>query len=266
MGVSPAQRNAEELAGEDVGSRDASPDVGGAARGERAVDALGAAQSELQYRIPVGGGADSGRLRGHQGLKVDHVEQRSLQQLTLEEGAGYPEHRLVRKDHRTLGHCVDIEAEVQLAEMSEKLPIEERLAVVSGEGGEEGQIVFLEAQVAEEVQHVGQPRRHRVPASEGIGAKEEMKGRLFLLSAELPVPVGHGELIEVGQQRQRVPVDAVDAHRRFGPVRAFGPTLAIRRGSRRQRAPRRWCRSRRFPCRRPLRAARPRVRGWRGRR
>ena len=212
MGMSPAQGDSEELAGEDVGGRGTSPDVGGAARGERAVDALGAAQSELQYRIPIRGGTDSGRFRGHQGLKVDHVEQRSLQQLTLQERAGYPEHRLVRKDHGALGHGVDVESEVQFAEMREETLVEECLPVIAGEGGEEGEVVVFEAQVAEEVQHVGEACRHRISAAEGVGAEKEMERRLFPHPAEFPVPVGHRELVEVSQQRQRMPVDAVDAH------------------------------------------------------
>ena len=54
--------------------------------------------------------------------KVDHVEQRGLQQLALEEGTGDPEHRLVREDHGALGHRIDVEAEIQFTEMGEKLP------------------------------------------------------------------------------------------------------------------------------------------------
>ena len=58
-------------------------DEGGPARGQRPVYPLGAAQPELQHRVVASRGADARRLGGHEGLEVDHVEERRLQDLAL---------------------------------------------------------------------------------------------------------------------------------------------------------------------------------------
>jgi hypothetical protein len=49
--------------------------------------------------------------------------------------------------------------------------------------------------------HIGKPARHRIPTFEGQSAKEEMEDRLVIRATGQEVPLGHGELVEVGEKR-----------------------------------------------------------------
>ena len=72
--VGAAHRNAEQLAGQHVGRGRTAADVGGAAGGQRAVDALRASQAELQHRVAARRQTHARGLRRDQGLKIDQIQ------------------------------------------------------------------------------------------------------------------------------------------------------------------------------------------------
>src|SRR5204862_572854 len=81
----------------------------------------------------------------------------------------------------------------------------------------------LESQIAQEVDRVVQPARDAVPGRKRILPKRKVKHRLGVGHAELPIPVGHRELIQVGQQGERVLVErARGARGHAGSVRETG--------------------------------------------
>ena len=104
MRVGAAHRDVEEPTGEHVRRGAAAADVGGTACGERAVDALGTPESELDHLVPAPAGrvADARRLGRDEGLEVDHVEQGGLDDLALENRPDHPHQRLEGKDHGAL--------------------------------------------------------------------------------------------------------------------------------------------------------------------
>jgi len=91
--------------------------------------------------------------------------------------------------------------------------VEHSLQLLGGAGGGEtlGSEVFgVEAQGGQIVDRVVQAAGEAVAAVEGVLAERKVKHRLAFRPAELPVAVGHGELVEVGQECERVAVDAAE--------------------------------------------------------
>ena len=90
--------------------------------------------------------------------------------------------------------------------MVEEGGLEQLLAVAPADLGEIGEVVRLEAQRLDQVDRVLQPASEREPSSERIAAEGHVERRLQLLHAGLPVRVGHGELVQIGEQGERRPV------------------------------------------------------------
>ena len=99
--------DAEHLAGQHVGGGVGAADVGGAGSAEPPVGTLGAAQAELHQVVVAAGQADARGLGGYEGLVVEGVEDRGLEQLGLDQRALHLQDGLVREDHGALGHRVD---------------------------------------------------------------------------------------------------------------------------------------------------------------
>ena len=135
MGVGAFDGDAEEFAGQDVAGGVHAADVCGAGGGECAVDALGAAEAELEDGIASGGVADAGGLGGDQGLEVDDVEEGGFEELGLEDRAGDADERLVGEDDGAFGDGVDVAGELQLGEIIRGSRSSKSGAVVAGERG-----------------------------------------------------------------------------------------------------------------------------------
>lgn len=75
-----------------------------------------------------------------------------------------------------------------------------------------------EAKVAQEQQAVVQPGEQREAAAERVVPEEELEGGVLLVPAGPPVRVGHGELVQVGEQRR----DALPDRPLHGPDPARG--------------------------------------------
>src|SRR5436309_15594586 len=71
-------------------------------------------------------------------------------------------------------------------------------------------VVVAEVEALDVLHGEGETAGHGEAAAEGVPAKREVKRRLLRRRALLPVGIGHGELIEVVDERQRVLVDAVE--------------------------------------------------------
>lgn len=141
--------------------------VGRVAGRERAVDALRAAQPELQHLVTLGGGADARGLGGDEGVEVEDVEQRGLDELALEQ----------RPLHRTrgswansgpFGRRVDVERQPHLPEPGQELLREEGAPVVALERAQVRQVAFGEAQPVEPRDGRMQPARDGVAPSKGF--------------------------------------------------------------------------------------------------
>ena len=100
--------NTVAAAGEHIGRRGAAGNVARACNGQAAIGTLGSAQAKLRHGATVGGEHHARRLGGDKRLEPDDVEQRRLEQLALQRGAGDAHHGLARKDELALGHGVDV--------------------------------------------------------------------------------------------------------------------------------------------------------------
>jgi hypothetical protein len=210
MGVGPLDRDAEQLPGEDVRGGIAAAHPGGPGRGERAVDPLRTAQAELAHVVLPRREADARRLGGDERLEIDQVEQRGLQELAEDDGAGHPEHGLLREHDRPFRHGVDVAAEGEIPEGVQKALLEERGAVVALQAREVFEVTFGKVEALDVLDGELEPAGHGEPAAEGGLAEEEVERRLLPVRARLPVGVGHGELVEIREERQRILVDAAE--------------------------------------------------------
>ena len=71
VGVGAPHRDAEALPGQHVAGGVGPAEVGRAAGAQPTVEALGAAQTELQHLVGAGRVADAGRLGADEGVEID---------------------------------------------------------------------------------------------------------------------------------------------------------------------------------------------------
>jgi hypothetical protein len=203
---------AESLAGEDVGGGRAAADVRCAAGRERAIEALRAAQAELDDRVAAGREADARGLGRDERLVPDHVDERGLQYLRLYDWTGHARQRLVREHDRAFRHRVDVAGELDAAEVGEEIAFEDGFAVVAVEGGEVGGVFIGKVEVAEEIHDVSLSACDCEAPLEGAGAEKEVEGRDALAQAGGPVCLCHGELVEVRGEGEGGGVDDGRGH------------------------------------------------------
>jgi hypothetical protein len=111
---------------------------------------------------------------------------------------------------------VDVAAEGEAAEVLEELIVEQRLAVVAGEGGEVVEIAEVEAERLEVLEGRLQSAGDREAPAEGVLPEGEREARLLPRRAGLEVAERHRELVEIRQQRQRWAVGAPRAKASVG--------------------------------------------------
>ena len=200
--VGAVHGDAEQLAGQDVGGRVASSDVGGPAGGQRAIDTLSASQPELQHRIAA----------GHRETRAAFVAI-SVWKLTMfSRAVSRIWHWRIGPRTRTSG-CWE-----RPPYLPESRRRRIRIPMLRGTSRSRGRTAAgrrsrsaprdsrdrpRRSESSEVVDGKSQAGRDRVTARKRVLAKEQMKDRLLFVAARLPVPVGHGELIQVGQQGQR---------------------------------------------------------------
>ena len=113
-----------------------------------------------------------------------------------------PEQGLAREDSPPLLHGEHLTLELQVPEQRQERTREEQLAVGTREGCQVGQILWVKTKVLEQPCNEALARRHRIAASKGITTKGEVKHGLLFRHAMTPITVGHGQLVEVSNQRR----------------------------------------------------------------
>jgi len=96
----PRNGNAEHFSGHDVGGGGRSADESGPRGAQASVRPLGAAHPEFNDGIAGCGNHDPGGFRGHQGLKIDDVQEGGFDELGLREGGGDADDRFLRENER----------------------------------------------------------------------------------------------------------------------------------------------------------------------
>jgi hypothetical protein len=89
--------------------------MGSAARTQGPVNPLRTTQPELEHRLALCRVAHARRLRRDQRLEVEHVQQRRLDDLRLDERPAHANQGLVGEHHRPFGHRIHVTGERQLS-------------------------------------------------------------------------------------------------------------------------------------------------------
>ena len=256
--VRAAHRDPVEPAGERVRGRVAAADVGGPARGEAAVDPLGAAQPELDHRLAARGEADAGRLRRDERLEVHDREERRLEEHARDDRAGDAHERLVREDDRALRHRVHVDVELESprarrGSRARRAARRRRRAARRGTRGPPRR----SASCSTRSTTCSSPAATREAAVERVLAERERRTQASRAAMPLlPGGVRHRQLVEVGEQRERRAVELRwDGHARppgvvdvvaqsapsrrlpprAAPVSTFGTGGSVHGGSARRR-------------------------------
>src|SRR6516162_9953207 len=75
--------------------------------------AMRSPQTIIDQRSPRGGEHHARGLRDNYGLKMEQINETGLDELRLRQRCNYAQHRLVGKEHRSLGHRVDVAGEAE---------------------------------------------------------------------------------------------------------------------------------------------------------
>ena len=83
---------------------------------------------------------------------------------------------------------------------------------MAGQRAEVTGVGLFEAKAFDILDHLLHAARHRVPARKRILAKEEVEDGVVPVPSRPPVSERHRELVQVGQECQRLPVERVERH------------------------------------------------------
>ena len=180
MRVRASDRNPEQLAGQHVRGRITAADIRGPAGCQTAVDALGAAQAELQDGFSAGRQADPSGFGRDQRLEVDQVEQRRLDKLALHQWSLDADQRLGWKNQRAFRDGIDLTTELHGLQGVKKRPVEQRFAVSTAHLGQKGRVVRIEPKMAQKIHHVFKAAGDAEASPKWIVAEEEIENGLPL--------------------------------------------------------------------------------------
>lgn len=116
--------------------------------------------------------------------------------------------------------------------MIQKRLVEERLAVATFDLCEISKVLVAEAEVADEIECVFEAGGDRVAAAERVVSEEEMKSGVTVSEIVLPIPLGHGELVQIRQAREGLSIDSAQCAQWTRPA----PIQTARRETPRSRA------------------------------
>ena len=185
--------------GKHVGRRGAAGNVARARDGQAAIGTLGAAQAKLGHGVAVRRQHHARRLGGDKCLEADDVEQRGLEQLALQRGAGDAHHGLARIDELALGDGVNVHVCTKIAQVVEESRLEHRAA---GRGLERGEVVDIlgrKAKVLDQLGQLGGAAHDGVRAAKRMVAVKRRKTTLLIGLTALPQALGHSEFVQVGE-------------------------------------------------------------------
>ena len=107
----------------------------------------------------------------------------------------------MRKDQRPFRQGIHRQTQRHVREIGEEFLLKQGRAVATDQTSEIVQLVSLEVEIVKIVHSFRKPARHGVAPLEGQPAKEEMKNRFVLRVPRQEIPLGHGELVEIGNKR-----------------------------------------------------------------
>ena len=165
------------------------------AAGKATVRTVGPTQSEFDHRRPGGGMIDTGRLGGHQGLKVDDCQQCRLHELCLGQRPLHCQQRLVGKYRRPLGRRRHSAAETELPQVVDKLAVEYSQPL------QIRQFIRQEAQSRQVVQSRLQSGEDRIATFIGGLTKKEIEHGGLCGHAFFQVAGQHRQFVQIRQER-----------------------------------------------------------------
>ncbi len=168
-----------------------------------------APEAEIHQQL-AGGGQDAPRgLAGDQGLEMQQVDDAALHQLGLRHGRGHPQDGFIGEKRGALRHGVHVAGETQVLQTIQEFVCEEPTAPGPVD------IRCGEMQGLQVLQHLLQAGCQQESPPGGQLAGKELEGR-GIGHAVHGVPLQHGELVEVGEQRAGRPVHACARSRLSG--------------------------------------------------
>src|SRR6056297_2918216 len=123
MGQCTCDLDLVSISGQHVGGG-VDPSDNGRPAGLQTSQALGASQAKVADRPLPGYPSDARGLGSHQRFKIQIVQQDGLYQLTFNEGAFYPQHRLNRKNNLPLPDTVYGALEAEITQIVQKWLLE----------------------------------------------------------------------------------------------------------------------------------------------
>ncbi len=193
---------AVEATRQNVGRGGHAADVGGPRGRQRPIGPLGTPQAEFQDRAACGRLDDPSRLRGHERLEADHVQQDALHELGLEKRSAHAKERFAGEDYRALSDGVDVAGEAQARETVEELRNEERLPGGPVEASQVVDVDRIEAQALEHSQRVVETGHYGVAAAKGKRPETEREDCVPVSHAGAFVTGAHRQLIQVRERSQ----------------------------------------------------------------
>ena len=167
--------------------------------GQAAIGALGTAQAKLRHGTAVRRQHHARRLGGDKCLEADDVQQRRLEQLALQRGAGDAHHGLARKHELALGHGVNVHVRTEVAQVVEECRLKHRAAGRSLERGEVVDVLGRKAQVLDKLGQLGGAAHDGIRAAKGMVTVKRRKTTLLIGLAALPQALGHSEFVQIGE-------------------------------------------------------------------
>ena len=98
--------------------------IAGACRQQTSLRPMRSAQAEVDQGLSLGGEHHAGSLRGNHGLEMKQIDQPGFQQLGLGERGGDTHDGLIGKEHRALGHGVQVAGEAQCSQIVQRVAAE----------------------------------------------------------------------------------------------------------------------------------------------
>ena len=162
---------------------------------------LGAAQTELDDGIALGGEANARGFGGDERLKIKEIEQGGFDELAFQDGATNPDQWFLWKNDRAFGDRVHVQLEFQCMQVFQESGVEEAFAIIACEGFKVIEVGLLEAEAAKILDGIGEAAADGKAAMERCVAEEQMEDGLLIGFVRFPIGAGHGQLVKVGDRQ-----------------------------------------------------------------
>src|ERR1700736_6891243 len=108
---------------------------------------MGAPQTKFDYPLAFCCETNTSRFCRDERLKIQHVQQRCLEQLTLQQRSRNSQQRFVREHDVAFDDRIDIACDLQRGKIIQELAFEEWVPVRAGKRGEIFKIISLKLEV-----------------------------------------------------------------------------------------------------------------------